>query len=431
MKKNKSVNRLTHSVSTNNTSARKINRLMNSPNFGKQQIILQSCCFFDYEKSHTPHASRQNVNYLNNSKEKVDSSPFSNSKNYKNVYLQTKMNLDKIKSKIDGIQNNNNEYTSSIEKLQKENKALKDTINNLIVQLDKVFNIAETAKNNEMNIIEINKNNKKEIKDMKNKINYLTIENEELLKQIKEQEINISNINTINNNVNKLSKSSINNKMVINHKNRIKKNILDINCGNFKKNNNNKNITDNNEINNNKLYFDSINYLQKENEIFNNNINENNNYSVDINEKELKIQTLSQENCYLKQTIKELKYEDENRENKIYDLIQENDEKSQKIKMLENVNFENINLSKKLLEADNKIEEYIKKYEEIKQKYKELKNQNQNQEPVNLDRNSFIYINKSKSKNKYTKNINNKQNIQNLKYTDNKDTKLNNDYNNL
>ena len=30
---------------------------MNSPNFGNQQILLQSCCFFDSERSQTPHAS--------------------------------------------------------------------------------------------------------------------------------------------------------------------------------------------------------------------------------------------------------------------------------------------------------------------------------------------------------------------------------------
>ena len=142
MKKNKSVNRLTHSVSTNNTSASKFSHLMNYPNFGKQQIILQSCCFFDYEKSLTPHASRQNINYINNNKKKIDTGRISYSKNYKNVYLQTKMNLDKIKYKIEGIQNNNDEYTSSKEKLQKENKALKDTINNLIVQLDIIINIS-------------------------------------------------------------------------------------------------------------------------------------------------------------------------------------------------------------------------------------------------------------------------------------------------
>lgn len=60
MSKNKSVNRLLHSVSSNNTN--RLKNLMNSPNFGKQQIILQSCCFFDYEKSQTPQALHQNKN---------------------------------------------------------------------------------------------------------------------------------------------------------------------------------------------------------------------------------------------------------------------------------------------------------------------------------------------------------------------------------
>ena len=46
MKKNLSNNRLIHSVSTNGTN--KLSDLMNSPNYGKQQIILQNCSFFDY-----------------------------------------------------------------------------------------------------------------------------------------------------------------------------------------------------------------------------------------------------------------------------------------------------------------------------------------------------------------------------------------------
>ena len=175
MKKTYSVKRLINSVSSSNIN--KIKNITNSPNVGKHQIILQSCCFFDYQRSqtphttHTPHPSHKKINYFDMKyKRRLDSEIISCSKNYRNVYLQTKMNLDKIKSKIDEIQKNNSEKNiSGKEKLKKENKALKETINNLILQLDKVFHLAETAKNNEMDLMESNNNNKQEMKLLKRK----------------------------------------------------------------------------------------------------------------------------------------------------------------------------------------------------------------------------------------------------------------------
>ena len=161
------------------------------------------------------------------------------------------MNLDKIKSKIEGIQNNNEEYASSIDKLKKENKVLKDTINNLVLQLDKVFLMAETSKNNEMNIIEMNKNNKQEIKEMKNKINTLTIENEELLRKIKENQINTvernNNIKKILNIDSEGNNNKIKNKIIINNKNQLKKHISDTNF--LRKMNRKRSITERNDIN--------------------------------------------------------------------------------------------------------------------------------------------------------------------------------------
>ena len=53
--KQQSFNHLLHSVSSQSTN--KFKSIMNSPNFGNQQILLQSCCFFDSERSQTPHAS--------------------------------------------------------------------------------------------------------------------------------------------------------------------------------------------------------------------------------------------------------------------------------------------------------------------------------------------------------------------------------------
>ena len=293
MKKNKSVNKIVHTT----TAPNNINHLMNSPNFGKQQIILQSCCFFDYEKSHTPHASHLNVKYFDdknnkNNKKKYDSTRISFSKNYKNIYLQTKMNLDKIKSKIDGINNNNNECASSIEKLKNENKALKDTINNLVLQLDKVFHIAEAAKNNELNIIEMNKNNKQEIKDMQSRINTLTIENEELIKQIKDYDVNSKNAETIYK-LDQLKKIKSNDydanlckSQILMNKNKTKRRISDSNFYNFKKGRKSRNKTDNNE--------EIRDYQYK--------INEEENTSLEYyNEIEQQMQYLSQENYNLMQ----------------------------------------------------------------------------------------------------------------------------------
>ena len=48
-------NKLFPSFSSQSTN--KFKSIMNSPNFGNQQILLQSCCFFDSERSQTPHAS--------------------------------------------------------------------------------------------------------------------------------------------------------------------------------------------------------------------------------------------------------------------------------------------------------------------------------------------------------------------------------------
>ena len=325
MKKTYSVNRLINSVSS--SSINKIRNLTNSPNVGKQQIILQSCCFFDYQRSqtpttpHTPHPSHKKINYFDMKyKKRFDSDIISCSKNYRNVYLQTKMNLDKIKSKIDEIQKNNSEKNSSgKEKLKKENKALKETINNLILQLDKVFYLAETAKNNEMDLMESNNNNKQEMKLLKSKIDTLTIEKEELLKQIKGQDKSSNNCKTESNQTKKIGI----NKKIKNSQN-LGKRYITHNSSNI----NNKNyFTENKELDN-KKYLDIINKLNQENVKLKNKLNEQ---SENENEKEENYKNLLEENNNLKQDINELKiinrkYEEENNSSKMLDLMQENNE---------------------------------------------------------------------------------------------------------
>ena len=57
--------------SITNQSKNKFRTLMNSPNFGNQQILLQSCCFFDSDKSQTPHASHSLLKEFNQKKKNL------------------------------------------------------------------------------------------------------------------------------------------------------------------------------------------------------------------------------------------------------------------------------------------------------------------------------------------------------------------------
>jgi hypothetical protein len=81
---------------------------------------------------------------------------------------------------------------NEVDNLKNENKVLKDTINNLISQLDKTFRIAENVKHKEKNISQINIYNENEIINMKNQINSLLLEKQQLLNQIKKQESNFN-----------------------------------------------------------------------------------------------------------------------------------------------------------------------------------------------------------------------------------------------
>ena len=105
------------------------------------------------------------------------------------------------------------------------------------------------------------------------------------------------------------------------------------------------------------------------------------------------------------------------------DLIRENDENTKKLRLLENVNIENIYLSNKLIEADNKIADYIKKYENMNLKYNELKEMYRGSEKSEETCNE-VYINK----NKYEKIKDNSK--QEINYINDKNNIYNN-YNNL
>ena len=89
MKKTKSVNNLM--IRTSNSEREgKFKNIMNSPNFGKQQIILQSCCFFDYDKCQTPKANISNKNKINSYKYNPENNNNNNNLNIKQFDFEKK-----------------------------------------------------------------------------------------------------------------------------------------------------------------------------------------------------------------------------------------------------------------------------------------------------------------------------------------------------
>jgi chromosome segregation ATPase len=257
------------------------------------------------------------------------------------------------------------------------------------------------------------------MKLLKNKIDSLTIEKEQLLKQIKGQDNNLNNFKTESSQTSQIKKIGIN-KKIKNSQSMGKRYITD----NLSYKNNKNYFTENKELDN-KKYIDIINKLNQENVKLKNKLNEQ---RENKNEKEENYKNLLEENLNLKQDINELKiinkkYEEENNSIKMLDLMQENNEKSLKLKILENVNKENTNLSNKLLEADKAIADYAKKYDDVNEKYNKLKNTYKRQENILGEINNKIYI----IKNKYEKMLDDRQFIQNIQNVKGKD----NDYNSL
>jgi exonuclease SbcC len=236
---------------------------MNSPNFGNQQILLQSCCFFDSERSQTPHASNTIIKDFALKQENKPSSPIVP---HMDEYLKidmTKKRSNKLIPSKDKKRSFTEQNTSNIKKLKSDNKALKLTIKNLTSQLDRVCIIAEKAKNNELNTIQLKKNNEEEKNDLMNKIDYLTKEKEELKKEMKkkEEEYNNYKMNT------KIEEMNNKNKIIDNEKKHRKfVSELSNEFENIKQMNNSLSITVNKEINDNKKYKLIINKLNRENE---------------------------------------------------------------------------------------------------------------------------------------------------------------------
>ena len=331
-------NKLFPSFSSQSTN--KFRNIKNSPNFGNQQILLQSCCFFDSERSQTPHASHTLIKEFKvGNKNKYGGSP---KVSYSNGNIGSFKKFHFLTSNINERNNNYNIKSTNSEelaivKLKKDNKALKQTIKNLTTQLDRVCNIALKAKNNEMNTIQKNNDSEQEKNNLLNKIENLTKEKNDLKNEIEKKNEEYNNYK-LKNKINEINNKNI----IIDNEKKRRKFITEITSEfeNIKQMNNSLSISVNKEMNENKQYKLTINKLTEENELLKNKIEEQINIlNEKLNEKDKNIQNLLKENLALKTNF--------NINEKIFS-------ENKKIKSLDNENEqnklkkENINLTNKL-----------------------------------------------------------------------------------
>ena len=372
-----------HSISSQSTN--KFRSLVNSPNFGNQQILLQSCCFFDSEKSQTPHASHTLLKDYSMRKKNICASPkISYSNGNLNSFKKFQFLEDYNDDSNDIIIDNKSDQ-QIISKLKKHNKALKETIKNLTSQLDRVCNIASKAKKNEMNTIQKNNDNEQEKALLLNEIENLKKEKDTLKIEFDKKEEEIKNYKLKN----KINEIKNNNKLKNNEYKR-KRFITDMSdeFENVKPVNNSLSISVNKEINENKKYKNTINKLSQENVLLKNRIDEQlSALSERIKEKDKNIQDLKDENFILKTNLKNLKInKNDNEEINIKEKGNEENE----------LKKENMSLSNKLIEAGKTISEYILKYDEAIKKYNDIKNQSKQLEKEKNDLNIQLLIQKNK-----------------------------------
>ena len=229
---------------------------------------------------------------------------------YKNLYMQTKNNLNKEKQK-------NEENSIRISELTKENNMLKEKINGLTTQLDRVINLVEISNNQNKKNMNIKQN---EINKLNNQIDSL-VKNKNL-NEIKNREEKESLTNTIK----QLNTDNQNRHLTIkNYQNQIEQ----------------INQVSNNEINNLKEQIISL----------------NKNLTLCINEKNIN----AQKN---KEIIAELNKK-----------IAENMEYAKKYEIK---NLENLKLIKELNEQKNNYNEIKLKNASIELEYDTLKNMEKN-----------------------------------------------------
>ena len=152
--KNNSKNPLFHSVSTESTN--KFRSIMNSPNFGNQQILLQSCCFYDSEGSQTPNTSNTK-HFKIKSKIKSGSPKISysngNIESFKKMHFLTDKN-EEINSRI--TTNSNNQYTMNMKSNNLEQNSnlninnLNTFNNNINTETEQNFGINSQRSNKNM-----------------------------------------------------------------------------------------------------------------------------------------------------------------------------------------------------------------------------------------------------------------------------------------
>jgi chromosome segregation ATPase len=129
---------------------------------------------------------------------------------YKNLYIQTKNNLDKEKRKK---HDNNHRKELSFNYYMKENSMLKEKINSLTFQLDRVINLVEKSQDQNSKNMNIKQG---EIKKLNEEIESLRKNNS--LIQVKSQE----EIETLNNTITKLNSNNQNTQLAIkNYQNKI------------------------------------------------------------------------------------------------------------------------------------------------------------------------------------------------------------------
>ena len=365
-------NPLFHSISSRSTN--KFRNIMNSPNFGNQQILLQSCCFFDSDQSQTPHTSDTiNKEFAVKNKNISGSPKITYSNGNINSFKKFHLLTDNYTQNNNPNMNINIKEEKTITKLKNDNKALKQTIKNLTSQLDRVCNIALKAKNSEMNTIQKNNSNEQEKNNLLNEIEILKKEKNSLKVEIekKDEEYNKYNKTKI---INKEKKNRKFNTEIRNEFENLRQ-ANSINFSSYK------------DINESKQYKLEINKLKAEKDLLKNKNEEQNNL---LNKKEKYIQDLLNENLSLKNNLKFLRKKSP--DNEEINIMINKDEKKELIK-------ENMDLSNKLIKARKTITEYIEKYDEVSKKYFNLKNLSKKLEKENNDLNAQLSIENSKEEN--------------------------------
>ena len=379
---------------------------------------------------------------------------------YKNLYIQTKNNLDKEKQK----KHDNYRNELSFDYYIKENSMLKEKINSLIFQLDRVINLVEKSQDQNsknMNIKQgeikklneqiesLRKNNnliqvksQEEIESLTNTITKLNSNNQSTQLTIKNYQNKIDHINQMSNNEINILKEQIvslnkNLTLCINEKNKNEQKNKEIiqelkTKLNDSVNSENKRLI--NELNQYKNNYNELKMKFSNTELENENLksmeqsynkllaqfnivqsdNVQNLKKIDVNSKiisDLKIQlnnnleeinNLNNEKEKLQKEIIIFRKKDkENNDlkeikNKYESIIKESEIKNMKLKLLEEIKNENKNLKIKLNSMNQELARAAQNKEDINSKYNNAKEANNKFKDIINELNNNINIYKNK-----------------------------------